>query len=69
MSHYLTNPELKQEMLRSFKLILIFLSFISDAISKRYLELKLIIRSDEAYFALIISLPSPEFVLFTDNCT
>ena len=43
------------------------MSSISDAISIKYFELKLILRLSELKFALITSLPSPELALFTEN--
>ena len=51
----------------SFNFILKFLSSTSEAISIKYLELKLITNSSASQVALSVSLPSPEFVLITDN--
>ena len=47
----------------SFKFILRFLSSTSDAISIKYLELKLIFRFSELKLALIFSFPSPDLEL------
>jgi len=51
----------------SFKFILRFLSSISDAMSIKYFELKLIVSSSELKLALIVSLPSPELALLTES--
>ena len=51
----------------SLRLKVIFLSSISVAISIRYFELNPIVISSPSYFAATTSLPSPEFVLLTDN--
>ena len=50
----------------SFKFNFKVLSSTSEAISIRYLELKLILRFSELNLAVIFSLPSPEFALFTE---
>ena len=53
--------------MESFNFILKFLSSISDAISIKYFELKLMLRFSELKFALITSFPSPELALFTES--
>ena len=52
----------------SFKFIINLLSTISEAMSNKYLALKLIVKLSELYFAGIVSLPSPEDELFTKSC-
>ena len=51
----------------SLKLILRFLSSISEAMSIKYFELKLIFKLSVLNSALIFSFPSPELALFTDS--
>ena len=53
--------------LESFKLIIIESLSIWDAISVKYLLLKLILISSELKFTFIFSVPSPQLGLLTDN--
>ena len=52
----------------SLRFIIKFSSPISEAISKRYLALKLIVKLSELNSAFKVSFPSPEDELATNNC-